>query len=292
MAVDGLVTPAMAEQVGIHPTTFRRRAQREDWAKLQRNVWALPGSPSTHRLRCLAALYVVGERALVGRRSAAYEHGLVRDEPDTLELVVPRDRGIPRRPGVTAVNSRTLRQADAHEVNGLRLTSPARTVCDLAAVLNDEELLYVAIRARQSGAATEAALREQHARMKGAPGTHRLGRVLDEMHRLDSGFEWTVRRGITDADLPAPHPEPYALTCPDGRSIDLDIAWPHWRVGVEVAGLVWHNAAQQTTDHVRHNQATVATWRILYIGWERWHRHRERFLGELRQTLRLAGAPT
>lgn len=81
MAVDGLVTPAMAEQVGIHPTTFRRRAQREAWLKLQRTVWALPGSPVTHRLRCLAALYVVGERGLVGRRSAAYEQGSSATSP-------------------------------------------------------------------------------------------------------------------------------------------------------------------------------------------------------------------
>lgn len=292
MAVDGLLTPAMAEQVGIHPATLRRRTQREAWPKLQRTVWALPGTPVTHRLRCLAALHVVGDRGLVGRRSAAYEHGLVREQPDTVDVVVPQDRGIPRRPGVTAIRSRTLRQTDADEVNGLRVTTPARTVCDLATVLSDEELLNAAIRARQRGATTEAALREQHTRMKGAPGGGRLAWVLDEMHGLDSGFEWTVRRGITDADLPAPHPEPYALTCPDGHSIDVDIAWPHWRVGVEVAGLAWHNAAQQTTDHLRHNQATVATWRILYIGWERWHRHRERFLGELRQTLRLAGAPT
>lgn len=291
LAVEGLVTVTMAREVGIDPTTLRRKARREGWPKLQEGVWALPGTPVTHRLRCLAILYVTGERALIARRSAAYERGLVTQEPDTVEVVVPFDRRLRKRPGVAALQSRTLRQADADEANGLRLTTAARTLRDLAAVLHDEELLYTAIRARQRQTVTVTALREQHDQMGTAAGRRRLGWVLDQMHELDSGFEWTVRRGITAAGLPPPHPQPYGLACPDGRTINLDIAWPAWRVGVEVASLAWHNAAQQSTDHLRHNQATVATWRVLYIGWERWHRHRERFLDELRGTLRLAGAP-
>lgn len=290
LALEGLVTVAMAQNVGIDPTTLRRKARREGWPKLQEGVWALPGTPVTHRLRCLAILCVTGERALIARRSAAYERGLVTQEPDTVEVVVPFDRRVRKRPGVAALQSRTLRQADADEANGLRLTTTARTLRDLAAVLDDEELLYAVIRARQRQAVTEAALREQHAQMGTATGRRRLGWVLDEMHELDSGFEWTVRRGVAEAGLPAPHPEPYPLTCPDGRTIRLDVAWPQWRVGVEVASLEWHNAAQQSTDHLRHNQATVATWRVLYIGWQRWHRHRAEFLDELRGTLRLAGA--
>lgn len=217
--------------------------------------------------------------------------GVISEEPEAVELIVPHDRRIPRRPGVVAFQSRTLRHADVRDITGLQTTTPARTLRDLATVLDDEELLHSAIRVRQRREVTEAALREQHAQMGHALGRRRLAWVLDQMKGLDSGFEWGVRAGIAHAELPAPHPQPYPLPCPDGRTIELDIAWPRWRVGVEVASLAWHNARQQTTDHLRHNQATVATWRILSIGWQRWRRHPDRFLSELREALRQSGAP-
>lgn len=289
-STEGFVTLRGAAAVDIPADTLRGKAAREAWPKLQLGQWALPGATVTHRMRCLAALEAIGGRSLVARRSAAYEQGLLRDEPETVEIVVPADRRTPARPGVTAFQSSTLRQCDATETDGMRMTVHARTVRDLAAVLPRMELMYTAITARQRRHCAEEDLREQYARMGTAAGRADFGWVLDEMRALDSGFEWTVRDGLRDTGLPAPHPKPYRLVCPDGRGVHIDVAWPEWRVGVEVWSLS-HDLGKQTTDHTRHNQATIADWRILYIGWHRWLHHRERFVDEVRGALRLAGAP-
>lgn len=89
------------------------------------------------------------------------------------------------------------------------------------------------------------------------------------MHALDTGFEWSVRRGLDTAGLPAPLPAPDPLPCPDGRAIHLDVAWPSWRVGLEAMGLSAHGPGTQRVGQIRHHQATAGERAILYVGWQR-----------------------
>lgn len=291
-AVTGVVTLDAADRHGIPRRSLRRTAAEQAWSKLQPGVWLLPGVERTHRRRCLAVHHVAGAGTVIGGRSAAWLHGLRREEPDRVEVVVSRDERRPRLDGVRARHSRTLLRRDVVELDdGLLATTAARTVGGLSRVLAAEALLYAAVAARQQGQLTEAELREVCTRMWPAEGTAVLAWVVDEMAALDSGFEWTVRQGLARADLPAPHPRPYELPCPDGRAIHVDIAWPAWRVGLEVMGLSAHGLATQRTDQVRHNQATAGDWTILYVGWQRWRAERAKLLGEIRAVLAARDAP-
>jgi len=291
-AVTGVVTLDSADRHGIPRRSLRRTAAEQAWTKLQPGVWLLPGVELTHRHRCLAVRHVAGAGTVIGARSAAWLHGLRREKPHRVDVVVSRDERRPRLDGVRARHSRTLLRRDVVELaDGLLVTAPARTVGDLSRVLAAEPLLYAAIAARQEGQLTEDELRQVCARMRPAEGTAALAWVADEMAALDSGFEWTVRQGLARTDLPAPHPSPYELPCPDGRAIHLDIAWPAWRVGLEVMGLSAHGVATQRTDQVRHNQATAGDWTILYVGWQRWRDERAQVLAEVRSVLAARGAP-
>lgn len=289
--VKGVVSLAMAARHGVSARTLRRRAAKEQWVRLQRGVWLLPGFADTHRRRCHAVQQRAGDRVLIGGRSAALIHGLRREVPDAVEVVVARDRDVPTLDGVRGRESRKLRRRDVvRQDDGLRVVSAAWTIVDLARVLDAESLLYVAIAGRQAGLYTEDDLEGLRARLWPATGSAVLAWVIEEMRSLDSGFEWTVRRGLTAAGLPEPHPEPYELACRDGRTIHLDIAWPPYQVGLEVMGLSAHGVQTRRTDQVRHNQATAGEWTILYVGWERWREERSKVLDELRTVLRARGA--
>lgn len=288
----GVLSIAMALRHGVPVRSLRRRAAKQRWTKLQPGVWLLPGFELTHRRRCHAVQQRAGTRTVITGQSAAVLHGLRREEPEHVEVVVVRNEHVPQLEQVTARETRSLRRREVEEADdGLWLTEPARTVGELSRVLEFEPLLYAAIAGHQQGRLTEAGLEGVRARLWPAVGTATLRRVIEEMRELDSGFEWAVRRGVDEAELPAPHPEPYKLTCPDGRAIHLDIAWPAWRVGLEVMGLSAHGLQTSRTDQIRHNQATAGEWTILYVGWERWRDERDKVLGELRTVLAARGAP-
>lgn len=287
----GVVSVAMAARHGLSARTLRRHAAKEQWVSLQPGVWLLSGFADTHRRRCHAVQQRAGAEVVIAGRSAALAHELRVEEPEVVDVAVDRDRGVPSVAGVQGRESRQLLRRDVVcQPDGLWVVTGAWTVGDLSRLVDAEELLYAAIAGRQQGLFTEADLREVLARLWPASGTGVLAWALDEMHGLDSGFEWTVRCGLTAAGFPEPHPEPYELACPDGTSIHVDIAWPAWRVGLEVMGASAHGLQTSRTDQIRHNQATAGEWTILYVGWERWRDERDKVLDELRAVLRARGA--
>ncbi len=116
---------------------------------LHPGVYALPGSAPTHERRVMAALLAAGERSLVARRTALWLMGVADRAPTAVELVVPWDRRRPKLAGVTAFGSTTLLRSDVILLRGLRVTSAARTVCDLAAVAGIGDLRAAIVDARQ-----------------------------------------------------------------------------------------------------------------------------------------------
>lgn len=288
----GVVSVAMAVRHKVPVRSLRRRAAKQRWTKLQPGVWLYPGFELTHRRRCHAVQQRASKRAVIARQSAALLHGLRQEEPEHVQVVKVRNESVRSLEEADVRETRTLLKTDVVETDDdLWLTEPARTVGDLAGVRKPEDVLYAAITGRQQDLLTQAGLGKVRARLWPATGTATLGWVIDEMNQLDSGLEWAVRRGLDEAGLPAPHPEPYKLPCPDGRTIHLDIAWPPWRVGLEVMGLSAHGLQTSRTDQIRHNQATAGEWTILYVGWERWRRERDKVLDELRTVLAARGAP-
>lgn len=106
----------------------RRRAM--GWlVPVFRGVYAIGHPPRTRRGWYFAALLAGGERSALSHRTAAAVHGMV-EWSGRLHLSVPRSaKGIE---GIRIHRPRTLRPDDIVVVGGLRVTSPARTLIDLA----------------------------------------------------------------------------------------------------------------------------------------------------------------
>jgi hypothetical protein len=130
-------TRAQLRSLGYSDAQVDNKIRRRVWTSRHRGVVVPSASHLTFVDRIAAAVAAVGSPAIVGRRTAAdvwQLEGLPSlDEPDLqpIELWVPPDVNAESRPGIN-VRHTTVHHDEIVTVDGLRVTSPARTVVDLA----------------------------------------------------------------------------------------------------------------------------------------------------------------
>ena len=102
---------------------------------VQPGVARMWGSPRTRQQRIAAAVMSIGRGARrVPHRSAAFLWGVERPSHDPVDLVIARNQRVPELVGV-AVHRPTDRSDLAPTIrDGIAVTNPLRTLCDLAAV--------------------------------------------------------------------------------------------------------------------------------------------------------------
>ena len=206
--------------------------------------------------RAAGALVLVRD-AVVSHAAAAAVHGLPTTTHQAVVCVTrPNRSGNRRRPDPARVHlhSARLEAADVRRIRGVAVTSPARTVCDLARASRGPSALVPADAALAAGAATPGALAAVLRAQQGWPGSRMAGRVLA---LADPGAESPLEslvRGVLvlDGGLPVPllqHPVRGA----DGRMFRVDLCWPEHRTVVEVDGRVKY-------DNPRSGSAAAALW--------------------------------
>src|SRR5205823_6475525 len=94
-----------------------------------------------------AALFACGEGAVISHRSAAYLWGLSDRRPSITEVTLAGRHCRPQ-PGLRVHRVTRLSSKDVRSKGTIRLTSPARTIVDLAADADDHELERLVAEAR------------------------------------------------------------------------------------------------------------------------------------------------
>jgi predicted transcriptional regulator of viral defense system len=119
------------------------------WERMARDVFRLAGSSRTWRQSLMVACIAGGHDAAVSHRSAAALWSLAGFEPGgEAELTVPRHR---KRAGPGIVHRNALSAVDMTTVDAIPVTTPARTIIDLASLVGRdavEEALDDALRRR------------------------------------------------------------------------------------------------------------------------------------------------
>jgi very-short-patch-repair endonuclease len=178
-------------------------------------------------------------------------------------VVAPR---LCRRPGIQV--HRVLLPGDEVTVaRGIPVTTPARTLFDLAAVVSEDQLEHAFNEAEVRRLASPVSLDALLARYPARRGTAAIGRVL-EKHRA---YGETVTRSVLERrflalvdahDLPRPK-----LNRPSGHG-ELDASWPDERLVVELDGFAAHGTrAAFERDRARDRALQVAGWRVIRITW-------------------------
>jgi predicted transcriptional regulator of viral defense system len=154
----GLVTTAQAQEVGVSKMQLSRLVARGTVQRVRHGVYALPSADAGPLQGLRAAWLATGSRpvgdqplAVVSGESAAAVHGLGDLLPAKYEFstAVRRQTTHPD----TRYKKRNLPNNDITWVNGLPVTTIARTVQDLATGETDFDHLAVAVRDAVTGAA-------------------------------------------------------------------------------------------------------------------------------------------
>mgnify|MGYP000343666560 CR=1 FL=1 len=131
---EGILRVAVAKKIGIDPHRIYRAAREHKIEPLVPGVYVLPTARRPvhrHRLEALSAS--VGPGTVISHSSAAVVHQLAMLRPDLSRLHITAVEGSAGyRRSHRFLHPGRLAEADIVEVDGVRLTSPARTAFDVA----------------------------------------------------------------------------------------------------------------------------------------------------------------
>ncbi|HEX4906312.1 MAG TPA: hypothetical protein VFU93_12730 [Acidimicrobiales bacterium] len=264
----GLVALWQTAAAGVPDHAMKARAASRTLILVFSGVYRLRGVPYTQELRWLAAVLAAGPEAWLSHRAGATFHGYdIRFPKPEITIAHARECDLG---GV--ITHRTRRRHDVITVNGIPVTTKARTALDCAAVMAPEAFRQMIESAVTAGIVkTEALLAVlQHRGGRGVEGTLLLRDTLasglvDE--KIQRKLELLVARIIDTCRVPAPVRQ-HRLVCDDGREVFLDNAWPDRKKAVEAVGLRWHgDRGQFVKTRLRARSIRQSGWELDEFGW-------------------------
>ena len=221
----GNLTRKQLLDAGLSSDAITRRLAKGSLEPRHRGVYQVAGAAPSLTGDYSAAVLACGNRAVLSGRAAARLHGLIRGEPPP-EVTAPSVRSVS---GVQTRRGSPPRT----RVHGIPVTTVARTLVDLAAVLPEDELARAC---HEAGVRYRTTPRQVKAVMpRNAPGAAALRRILEgetrvALSKLEERFLETLRQ----AELPLPQ------TNKVRGSHRVDCHWPG--LTVELDSYRFHNS--------------------------------------------------
>jgi hypothetical protein len=240
------------------------RALRSLYETVYPNVYAPFGVDLTASQRACAAWLWSGRRAVVAGNSAAALLGAKWVDPTSPAELIHHNR---RPPPLIVVHTETLLRGEAVEVDGVALTSSARTAFDIGRrtpfSLAVQRLDALAQATDFKGVDVESII----ARHRGARGLARLRRALPLVDGgAESPQETRTRLVLVGAGLPVPRTQIPVFDEFGCLLARIDMGWEDWLVGVEYDGAQhWTDPAQRTRDIDRLAELQANGWTIVRV---------------------------
>ena len=258
--------------LGLARSTVRSRLACGRLHRIYFRVYSLvPKSLLSREGHWMAAVLACGPGAVLSHRTAAALHGLRPTRRSRIEVTVPGESSR-RHAGIQVHRSTTLTEADTTVVNGIPCTSVARTLFDVAELVNRRALERAFDQAEILELFDLKAIQDQLARNPTRPAARRVCALLEEHYigstptqsELEEAFFALCR------STGAPDPEVNEwIDLHDGEPpIWADFVWRRQRVIVETDGERFHGTQQaRQRDPHRDQRATVAGWRPIRTTW-------------------------
>ncbi len=263
----GVVSIATLERWGAPRRTVANAVQRGELVTIMLGVVRSPHWPAG-REQLMVAACLRNPEAAVAFTTAGQLWGMRRMPPDTaVHVLVPHSRS-PELPGVIVHRCRRIDSVDvvASRPDGIRLTSPPRTLFDCADILGVDAASSVLEQLIDSGRGSFGTHVDTWCRLARPrrPGARTMSVVIRSRpawrHALQSDLEVRVQAEIVRQGLPLPEVQ-FPLRLSDGRNVRLDFAWPGLRVALEVDHFFWHSGAQEShSDKHRDRKMATAGW--------------------------------
>lgn len=225
------------------------------------------------RLACLRL--VVPRDAVVCDRTAGWLHGAPRILAPGDHLETPKvsiylpETGRRLRNELVSSGSREFRPGDIDIVDGVLVTSPLRTACDLGRLLHRDQAMAALDAMLRTDAFSRARLLSEVARYRGFRGVRQLRELAPLADgRAESPGESILRlRWLDTPDLAPPE-----LQFPVGPWF-LDLALPDIRYGAEYDGEEFHGPEHAEGDRRRREAMRRMGWTIDVFGKHNIHGH-------------------
>ncbi len=261
----GVVSRAQLLEAGLSRRAVQHRVARGRLHPLGAGVHAVGRAEVPALAMEQAALLSVGVDGVLSHTTAAARRRIITARDGPMHVTVPRD-GPRSRDGVVVHRVRRLEPQDVGIVDGLPVTSAARTLLDLAGLLPPRDLRWAVEEARVRRLVSDADLQDvldRHPRRRGAA---RLAGLVDAMNtgplRTRSEAERRLIDLLAAARLPAPATN--VRVC----GFEVDAYWPTARLVAEVDGFAFHRTrAAFERDRRRDARLQAEGVRVLRLTW-------------------------
>lgn len=263
----GVVARRQLLEIGIGHGSIVGRLARGSLHPIHRGVYAVGRSGLDRKGRWMAAVLSGGPQAVLSHRSAGLLWGLVGIATGPVEITRP-GRTRTRRPGILG-HEATLVADEIAWTDGIPVTSPSRTLFDLAAGLSLRQLERAMNEADVRRLTGRVSLRQLLERHPGHRGTANLRTLLNAdtpggITRND--FEEAFVALLDETRLPRPRFN--ADLAVRGRFFEVDCLWHEQRLIAELDGRAVHGTDRAfETDRERDRILLAEGWRGTRITW-------------------------
>jgi very-short-patch-repair endonuclease len=277
----GVLTRGQLLELGVSDFSIRRRIKDARLHRVHRGVYAVGRPTLAAKGRYLAAVVTCGPNAALSHFAAAALTNLMRERGPRIDVTVPRG-GQRRRRGALIIHRAALPERDVTVKEGIRVTTPCRTIVDLADVLSERRLARVI----DEAAYLRLDLTELRPR-PGRRGSGILARILTTHEpgttRTRSELEEQMVLLLQSFRLPTPEVN---------HRIDedeVDFVWAEARLIVETDGWQAHGT-RQAFERDRHRDAELVAkgWRVVRISYARLERDPDWVAARIGDALRAA----
>jgi predicted transcriptional regulator of viral defense system len=262
----GVVSLDELRACGLDRNAVRTRVARGWLHAVHRGVYAVGHVQLPTVGRFLAAVKACGAGAVLSHFAAAALLGFVRWDRRLIEVTVAGN-ATRTHPGLRVHKTATLQRADWVIRDGIPVTSPARTLVDLAAYSTPRDLRRAV---REALAHKRVSLRQLIAaktRLGPRRGSAVLAEVLSHAAPTRSELEDVVLDLILGAGFRKPDVN-VSLRL-NGRVVIPDFRWPAQRVVVEADSATWHgNALARQDDAERQALLEAHGERVVRVSWD------------------------
>jgi putative AbiEi antitoxin of type IV toxin-antitoxin system/uncharacterized protein DUF559 len=258
----GVLTRGQLLGAGLDPNAIEYRLKIGRLHRVHQGVYAAGHVSPSPLARAMAAVLACGQGAVLSHRSAAALWAMYARWRGPVE-VTARNNHV--HEGVRLHRSRTLASSDATVHFGIPVTTPVRTIVDLADVLDDVALARAVNEARVMRRLRLDELATVLARSPGRRAVGRLRQFVDSPSEPtrsvfeDAFLAFTERQGL-------PRPEVNQRI----SGYEVDMLWRRQRLVAELDGRTYHDHDQRF-EHDRNKDADLLTagYRVVRVTWRR-----------------------
>ena len=271
----GVVSRAQLVTLGLSVAQIEGRVRRGRLHRVHQGVYAVGHLSLTRKGRFAAAVLACGDGAALSHFSAAVLWEMLQDRNWPIHVTSPRNRKV-----AGLIVHRAPLQAERVRLHGITVTTPGRTLVDLADVA-PRRLLERAIDEAEYLRLDRTGLVPRHGRRGQGllasvlavhtPGSTRTRSEMEEMF-LELCGEHGIPRPDVNVQL---------------EGYECDFVWPRQGLVVETDGGAAHGTRNaRERDRVKDARLVVAGWRVIRITYVRLLNEPDAVADDLKQLLR------